>query len=547
MFRLSILPWFPLPIPFAQDEFGYLLSADTFAHGRLTNPPHPLWIFFDTFQVNQQPTYMSRYPPAQGAVLALGQLLGHPWIGVLLSVAAMCGAVLWMLQGWLPPPWALLGATFVALHIGILSYWMNSYWGGAVAALGGALVVGALPRIRAHQRPRDALLFGLGAGILANSRPIEGFLFFLPVAVVLGVWLCRHNSLPWRSKLRRVVVPATAVLVLAAAFIAYYNWRVTGNPLLPPFVLNQRTYFRSQPVFIWQPKLPPVRTLNPQFDSYYNIFPGGFDGTVHGLMFVTWKKIVKFRDFFLFTESALLVPLLTLPWLLRDRRRIWLGVQIAFSLLVSVLVIRYYPHYTTAVISSLPLLSVFWLWRDREVKFLVMQWVICCLGLLMVIAFLEHYAAPLTATFTALLIQSIRYLRRWERQDRPVGLGLSRIVALFVLATLPVRVVQAIRNPSTTIVAPQWSQYRAQLLSRLQATAGDHLVIVRYSPAHNYEAEYVFNLADIDHSKVVWARELHGVDLRPLLDHFRNRRIWLLEPDLSPPRFSLYSQTGGSP
>ena len=180
--RLLLTTLLPLPKPAVPDEFSYLLAADTFSHGRLTNPTHPMWIHFETFHELSHPTYASMYPPGQGLVLALGQIFHAPWFALWIGMAVLCGLITWALWIWLEPPWAIAGGLLAALHL-TGSYWTDTYWGGTVAAIGGALVVGALARLLRRASPGPALAFGLGLAILANTRPYEGF--------VLGAWSSR--------------------------------------------------------------------------------------------------------------------------------------------------------------------------------------------------------------------------------------------------------------------------------------------------------------------------------------------------------------------
>ena len=237
------LPILHIPSPGFHDEFSYLLMGDTFAHGRLTNPTHPMWVHFETFHVNWKPTYCAKYYPAQGVILAIGQVLfGNPFSGVWLSAGLMCAAICWMLQAWVAPIWALLGGMLAIPLLGTFSYWAHHYWGGAAAAIGGSLVLGALPRIKRRRWVRDAAIMGLGVAILMNSRPYESLFLCAPVGVALMLWILAKTSPPLGQKFKTVILPLGIVLMIGAGATMYYYWRTTGTPLRPPYVANMQAY-----------------------------------------------------------------------------------------------------------------------------------------------------------------------------------------------------------------------------------------------------------------------------------------------------------------
>jgi hypothetical protein len=232
--RLALLPILAIPQPEVSDEFSYLLQSDTFAHGRLANPTHPMWVHFETFQENWRPTYASMYYPGYAAFLAVGQVvMHHPFWGVWLSSGLMCAAVCWALQGWMPSSWALLGGLLAVIRLGTFSYWADSYWGGMVAALGGALVFGALPRIKKQRRVRDSLLLALGMALLAYTRPYEGLFFCVPLLVAL-FWWAKLDSVSRRDFALRVAMPAALVMAVAIAGLGVYFHRVTGSAFTTP-------------------------------------------------------------------------------------------------------------------------------------------------------------------------------------------------------------------------------------------------------------------------------------------------------------------------
>ncbi len=494
--RLLALPLLPVPVPGIHDEFSYLLMADTFTHGRLANPPHPMWVSFETFHVNWFPNIASMYPPAQGVALALGQLLGHPWIGALLSDAAMCAAILWMLQGWLPARWAFLGGVLAALKFGVASYWMNSYWGGATAAIGGALVLGALVRIVKRAKIRDAVLLGIGVAILANSRPYEGFLFCVPAAAWFLWWLIgkTKSRQPLRTRLQNALAPLGLVLVLTAVFMGYYNWRLTGNPLLLPHVLNQRTYHYR--LFLWDQKKPEMRYRNQQFEDYYN----GWERENYGN---TWADVVRVSKEKL-TRCGLTY--------------FWCGELL--------------------LLPALP-----FLFRDRKVRLFLTTFALVTAGVFAVIWSYAHYAAPLTCVIFALTVQAIRHLRTMRIGMRSLGVPLSRAIVLLLVLDTGINTFRGICDP---LLWPcQGDPSRAAIAEKLQHTPGKHLIMVRYDKDdHNIHDEWVYNGAEIDTAKVLWARELDPQQNAKLFAYFRDRKIWLVTPDSDNTYLEPYTPPG---
>jgi hypothetical protein len=481
--RLMLLPALQVPLPGVHDEFSYLLLGDTFAHGRLANPAHPMWISFETMHVNWNPTYSSMYPPAQGLILAIGQLLGHPWIGVLLSDAAMCALIVWMLQAWMPPHWAFLGGILAALQVGFASYWMNSYWGGAAAAIGGALVLGSLKRIRRSARFCDALLLGLGIAILANSRPYEGMLFCIPVAIYFSWWMAgtvrTRVELPVR--IRRVFLPLLASMAVLAVFLAFYNWRLTGNPLLLPHVLNSDTYVTA-PIFLWQHAKPALRYRNAQFENFYNVFERAYYQT-------TWKDVVRLSKDKILSMSSLFI---------------WRG---------ELFLLPFVPF----------------LFRDRKTRLLLATFLLGTLGTLAAVWVEPHYAAPLTCVWFALVVQTMRYANTWTIGSRRLGAMIVRVAVVVLLVQTASRALEHQCDASAGKCGGLIE--RAAIVNKLSHAPGQHLVMVQYTALHKPDFEWVYNGAEIDSAKILWAREMDRAQNEKLFAYFKDRQIWLVNAD----------------
>ena len=244
---------FHVPAPIVHDEFAYLLQADTFAHGRLTNPPHPMAKFFETFHVLQSPTYTAKFPPSLGMVMAGGMLIGLPILGVWISTALGCVLIFWMLAAVVPNRWAMLVALLAVVHPTVIWY-SQVYWGGCTAMIGGVILTGAMLRAMRTPTKMLGLIAGAGMSVLAMSRPFEGLL--LSIATAIALFICAFRDARVKTLVLKFFPCALIFPIITGTWLMYYNWRVTGDPLLLPYVLHSSRYMAA-PLFHWQ-SIPPT-------------------------------------------------------------------------------------------------------------------------------------------------------------------------------------------------------------------------------------------------------------------------------------------------
>jgi hypothetical protein len=487
--RLSLLAVMPVPEPSIHDEFSHLLLADTLAHGRLTNPTHPMWRHFESIHIIQNPTYTSMYPPGQGSVLALGEVLFHePWAGVVISVGLMGAALCWMMQGWLPPAWALYGALIAGLKIGVVGMYMNSYMGGAVPAIGGALLIGALPRLRrGHQPIWPAVLAGFGAVILMNSRPFDGAVLSVTALAYLVAGVTP------RRRLIGLLAPAAIVLACGVMFTGYYNWRVTGNPARMGYEVNRDTYGWPENLAFLKAKKLTLR--DPVMEKMYLKEVAQRDAYNSPFKILDNLLTRLFDNWTYFIGPVLTLPLMFLPWLVRDRRTRPLVAFIGVIAILNLFQLVLYPY----------------------------------------------HLGPVVGVMFALVAQGMRHLY--------VQLGRRRGAVAVIVLPVCLILVGTMKQEADDLdlhlgywekAAELHHDSRAYIAAWLANRPGKQLVVVRYSPFHHPNQEWVYNSADIDGSKVVWAREVDPQQDAELLRYFRDREVWLLEADVYPQRVVRY-------
>jgi hypothetical protein len=477
VFNISYAVVHGIPQPRIHDEYSYLLAADTFALGRVTNPTPPFWPHFEVPNVLMHPTYQSKYPPAQGISLAIGEVIAHrPIVGIWLCQALATAAIYWAFLAFVSEPWALLGGAIAALHPTFL-YWSQDYWGGTVAVLGGALVLATAGRImQGKVRPMLAVGLAVGLAILANSRPFEGLMFSIPVliAVVWKVIRSQHIAAQGLA----LILPVAAIMLPVTAAMGYYNYRVTGHVLRVPYE---------------------------EFSSQYGVYPKIWLQAT--LPQPVYRNLTMFKVYAKFEEGDYYKP----------RNKYGHVSLIPLAKLAGLRVGKLVLMHTDPYLLVVPLGFVLILFRrDRRLWWVLAAISMTFAGLVVETFFLIHYAAPASAAMLLLVILGWREMSRWKKWGSALSCGaVAGVVTTAAIAFARPIIIEGHGPPRSSVVA-----------HLPQLHTGRHLIFLVYDPGRSMNDEWAYNTADIADQPIIWARSITPGEDAKLTNQFPGRQIW---------------------
>ncbi|MEM7474018.1 MAG: hypothetical protein AAF483_03440 [Planctomycetota bacterium] len=464
--------------PTVHDEFSNLLAGDTLLKGRIANEAPEFWEPFQTFHVIMEPSYASKYPLAGGAIVALGRLtVGMPIAGnwFVAGLAAVCFA--WMLAGATSRLWAFFGGLIVALHPTLQVVWSQNLFAAWWTAAAACLIAGGMLRLRRRASVPDGCWTGVGIGLIALSRPFEGLVF--TCCCFLGLWffMARRGIHERLNRIATAGMGAAPPMFFCLTLIAWQNYSTTGSVLEMPYQVHEARYGVA-PVFIFQQPIESTATNVPAVFSKFHegwsldCFRSrqGWTGWVQGISIA----VAQIGGLVGLLGIAILYASMSF---LKTRVGSFALLALAMQVFAAAAVCWIFPHYLVP--------AVVW-------------------GLFM----------------TVLALRRLAHRFQASRVVVPVGIAVQfalLIVAAWAYCAEP---------------KPEWAQRRVDLLDALSGMRGKHMVVVNYDESHNVHQEWVYNGADLEQAKIIWAHGSNPEWTRKLLENYgTTRTLWHLNPD----------------
>ena len=219
--------------PHILDASAYYFQAKIFASGRLTAPaPSDLVAFQGPFMISGAGRWFAQYAPGTSAMLALGMIVGAPWIvEPLLGTLALWG-VYRLGKLLYSGPTGLLALVLGALS-GFYIYLAASYLSHAVALFFAVYCLLFFARFDKYRRGSDLALAIVFACALFLTRELSGLVIGGATAAFV-LFVNRRALVAERRRLLLGALLAALALVVTANIYILYNAVLTGDPFTAP-------------------------------------------------------------------------------------------------------------------------------------------------------------------------------------------------------------------------------------------------------------------------------------------------------------------------